>query len=144
MNSRTESTLSEHDPLAGDGIVPLGGELEAVCPACGVRLRTGQIDERPALYCSECCGVLLRCGDFGTVLRNRRAQRHEWEDSPPVDRKAFARSLDCPSCSRVMETHPYYGPGNVVIDSCGSCDLVWLDHNELSELAKAVDHRRPR
>ena len=30
-----------------------------------------------------------------------------------------------------MSTHPYYGPGNVIIDSCETCNLVWLDFGEL-------------
>jgi hypothetical protein len=36
-----------------------------------------------------------------------------------------------------MATHPYYGPGNVVIDSCASCELVWLDFGELEQIVKA-------
>jgi Zn-finger nucleic acid-binding protein len=36
-----------------------------------------------------------------------------------------------------METHPYYGPGNVIIDSCGECDLVWLDFGELKQISDA-------
>ena len=36
-----------------------------------------------------------------------------------------------------METHPYYGPGNVIIDSCTGCDLVWLDFGELAQIADA-------
>ena len=36
-----------------------------------------------------------------------------------------------------METHPYYGPGNVIIDSCGDCDLIWLDAGELKQIEHA-------
>jgi len=36
-----------------------------------------------------------------------------------------------------MDVHPYYGPGNVVIDTCGQCYLVWLDHGELKQIADA-------
>ena len=36
-----------------------------------------------------------------------------------------------------MATHPYYGPGNVVLDSCGACDLVWLDFGELKQIVDA-------
>ena len=36
-----------------------------------------------------------------------------------------------------MTTHPYYGPGNVVIDSCEPCDLVWLDFGELKQIVDA-------
>jgi Zn-finger nucleic acid-binding protein len=36
-----------------------------------------------------------------------------------------------------METHPYYGPGNVIIDSCSRCELIWLDFGELKQIADA-------
>ena len=36
-----------------------------------------------------------------------------------------------------METHPYYGPGNVIIDSCARCEFVWLDFGELKQIADA-------
>jgi len=36
-----------------------------------------------------------------------------------------------------MATHPYYGPGNVVIDSCGQCELIWLDFGELEQIVAA-------
>jgi Zn-finger nucleic acid-binding protein len=36
-----------------------------------------------------------------------------------------------------MDVHPYYGPGNVVIDTCGKCGLVWLDHGEMAVIENA-------
>jgi Zn-finger nucleic acid-binding protein len=36
-----------------------------------------------------------------------------------------------------MDRHPYLGPGNVVIDTCSTCDLIWLDHGELTEMVDA-------
>ena len=36
-----------------------------------------------------------------------------------------------------MATHPYYGPGNVVIDTCETCELVWLDFGELKQIVDA-------
>jgi hypothetical protein len=41
-----------------------------------------------------------------------------------------------------MEVHPYYGPGNVVIDSCSACDLIWLDHGELKQISDAPGRDR--
>jgi Zn-finger nucleic acid-binding protein len=38
-----------------------------------------------------------------------------------------------------MDTHPYAGPGNVIIDSCGDCWLLWLDRGELARIAHAPD-----
>ena len=36
-----------------------------------------------------------------------------------------------------MSTHPYFGPGNVVIDNCEACELVWLDFGELKQIVDA-------
>lgn len=36
-----------------------------------------------------------------------------------------------------MDVHPYYGPGNVAIDSCSACNLVWLDFGELRQITHA-------
>ena len=41
-----------------------------------------------------------------------------------------------------MDTHPYYGPGNVVIDSCDRCELVWLDFGELKQIVDAPGQDR--
>ena len=39
-----------------------------------------------------------------------------------------------------MLTHPYYGPGNIVLDTCSQCDLVWLD---AGEFGRAIDAPGP-
>ena len=36
-----------------------------------------------------------------------------------------------------MDAHFYAGPGNVVIDSCEDCSLIWLDHGKLMRLVLA-------
>ncbi|MEO5896194.1 MAG: hypothetical protein ABIS06_10865 [Vicinamibacterales bacterium] len=36
-----------------------------------------------------------------------------------------------------MDTYPHYGPGNVVIDNCAGCDLVWLDFGEIRQIVAA-------
>jgi hypothetical protein len=36
-----------------------------------------------------------------------------------------------------MATHPYYGPGNVIIDTCEPCEVVWLDFGELKQIVAA-------
>ena len=39
-------------------------------------------------------------------------------------------------CHKPMDTHPYYGGGNAVIDTCPRCQLVWLDAGELTVLGQ--------
>jgi Zn-finger nucleic acid-binding protein len=38
-----------------------------------------------------------------------------------------------------MDTHPYLGPGHIVIDSCSECGLNWLDSGELMRIVRAPD-----
>jgi len=39
-----------------------------------------------------------------------------------------------------MITDWYYGPGNIIIDTCEACGIVWLD---AGELRRAVDAPGP-
>lgn len=60
----------------------------------------------------------------------------------PLDRQALARELSCPKCSYRFETYPHYGPGNVIIDNCTRCDLVWMDFGELRQIVDAPGRDR--
>jgi Zn-finger nucleic acid-binding protein len=33
-----------------------------------------------------------------------------------------------------MDTHQYGGAGNVVIDNCYACSVIWLDWGELNRI----------
>ncbi|MEZ6128260.1 MAG: zf-TFIIB domain-containing protein [Planctomycetaceae bacterium] len=133
------------DPLTVDRITPMGGDLDAECPTCRKTLCMGQIEGRPVLYCGGCYGLLLKNVDFGTITRERRARRadREAEAVKPLDASQYDRRIDCPNCQSKMEVHPYYGPGNIVIDSCGQCQYVWLDHGELRTVERAEGGREP-
>jgi Zn-finger nucleic acid-binding protein len=73
------------------------------------------------------------------VQRLRNLQR-EQADAPPVDPHDLTRSVLCPHCHRAMDAHFYAGPGNVVLDSCETCDLNWLDHGELTQIIRAPEY----
>jgi len=137
--------FSVDDPLTVERITPMGGDLDAECPTCQKTLCTGQIEDRPLLYCGGCYGLLLKHQDFGIVTRQRRARRTgcEAEAVKPLDPSQYDRRIDCPNCRSKMEVHPYYGPGNVVIDSCNECQYIWLDHGELRTVERAEGGREP-
>ena len=110
-----------------DGIRVLGEENEAkACAVCAKPLASALLDEsHPVRYCRNCRGVLLARASFATVVHRRRA----WATDPPgpaipLDRAHLERPVSCPVCRRRMETHPYFGPGNVVIDSVIKGDTV--------------------
>jgi Zn-finger nucleic acid-binding protein len=41
-----------------------------------------------------------------------------------------------------MNTSPYSGPGNIVVDTCVHCGLMWLDCGELTVMANAPGRDR--
>ena len=80
---------------------------------------------------------------FASVLNKRRA----WAtvpptEPPPLDRRALDRKLLCPVCGARMTTYPYSGAGNVVIDNCVACDLIWLDFGEMRQMVDAPGRDR--
>jgi Zn-finger nucleic acid-binding protein len=133
-------------PTTGaDGVRVLGDDSEAKpCAVCGKTLATALLDEtHPVRYCQNCRGVLIARSGFATVVQKRRA----WAtDQPgpaiPLDPSHLERQVSCPMCGHRMETHPYFGPGNVVIDSCVRCELVWLDFGELKQIVAAPGRDR--
>ena len=93
----------------------------------------------PIRYCRNCRGVLIARRSFAAVVEKRRAWATGTPGPPvPLNRQELERKVRCPACTGPMATHPYYGPGNVVIDSCETCELMWLDFGELES-----DRRRP-
>jgi len=133
-------TFLNQNPMAVDRITPLQGEVSSACPFCRDQtLQMGQLDNHRVLYCGQCYGVLVQNADFGHLIRDRRARRNtpEYEDVRPIDARQYERRMNCPNCHERMEVHPYYGPGNIVIDSCSRCLLVWLDHGELACVERA-------
>ncbi|MCA9063247.1 MAG: zf-TFIIB domain-containing protein [Planctomycetaceae bacterium] len=139
-----EYCLSLHfpfdDPLKVDQLVVSGEPVTSECPICSESLTGGNLDDVRVLHCKVCYGILLRNTDFGKVVSNRRSDRGAGvgEIPLPLDPRQYQRQLNCPSCHGPMEAHPYYGPGNSVIDSCCRCQLVWLDHGELRRIVRAA------
>jgi Zn-finger nucleic acid-binding protein len=128
------------ETVAGDGIRILAQNQQPLsCAACSKPLVTAILDEAHQIqYCRNCRGVLIPRRSFAAVVQKRRA----WATDPPgppvaLDRKELDRKVACPSCGKPMATHPYYGPGNVVIDTCEDCHAVWLDFGEMKQIVDA-------
>jgi Zn-finger nucleic acid-binding protein len=125
---------------ADDGIKVLAeGEASVGCPVCEKPLAQALLDQaHPVRFCGNCRGVLMPRTAFAAVVQKRRA----WATSPPgpavpLNRQELERTVRCPACKGRMEAHPYYGPGNVVMDSCVTCELTWLDFGELRQIVDA-------
>lgn len=135
---------SFHFPDANrDGVRVLGETSQMTCPVCRIDLVSGSVDEVRVLTCPKCRGVLMHQWNLYTIVRYLRAEFGERDRPPrPLNRADLDREIFCPSCHRVMDTHPYYGPGNVIIDNCADCGLIWLDFGELDRILGAAGRDR--
>ena len=128
-----------------DGVVLLGQRGEVDCPVCSTTLTTAAVAEVRVLQCTTCRGVLAGQEAFSAIVKFVRAQTSgEPDPVRPVNQAELEREIDCPYCGQVMDTHPYYGPGNVVIDNCPRCSVVWLDYGELGVIRDAPGRDRGR
>lgn len=129
-----------HFPERDDqGVRVLGAPLSShPCPDCSRGLSPATLDDHSRVFhCGNCRGVLLPRSVFVTVLQTRRAWAGTAPAPPvPLNARELERAASCPACHGRMDTHPYHGPGAIVIDSCARCDLIWLGTGELQ---RAVD-----
>jgi Zn-finger nucleic acid-binding protein len=135
------------NPAAEDGIRVLERPSGALpCPLCGAPLATSLLDDEQRVdHCERCRGLLMLRQRFTEAVNRRRARETGPPVSPPpVDPRELQRQLVCPSCREPMNVHPYYGPGNVVIDTCSRCELIWLDFGELKQITEAPGRDRGR
>ena len=135
-------------PTAGtDGIRVLDDANSTLpCGVCSKPLAVAVLDAAHQVrYCRNCRGVLMARSTFAAVVHARRAWTSEPPAPPvPLDRGELARKIVCPECRSSMAVHPYYGPGNVVMDSCERCNAVWLDFGELRQITDAPGADRGR
>ena len=135
-------TFHHPDPNR-DGIRILGESSDLACPVCRDTLVTAALDLNSALYCSNCRGVLLHQAVLVFSLNYLRKISNAITPPQRFDSKELERPLRCPRCHHDMNTHPYGGPGNIVIDNCNDCNLVWLDYGELNRVLTAPGNDRP-
>jgi Zn-finger nucleic acid-binding protein len=113
------------------------------CPLCNVPLVRAQIARWRMWHCTTCRGLLIQRTDFRALVEYKRSRAFGPPDPiQPFDRSLLERVLHCPVCKEKMETHPYFGPGQFVIDSCIPCEVVWLDYGELRKAINAPGRDR--
>ena len=121
-----------------DQIVPQNRVTPFSCPRCSIDLEVGKIGNTEVCYCPTCRGLIIDSESLGAVIQARRGAYTGPDDKPvPADFSELDVHGNCPACYAVMEAHHYFGPGNIVLDTCNGCKLAWLDHGELSIIARA-------
>jgi len=129
-----------------DGVRVLGEPGEAHCPVCkDVLLVLASLEDIRLQHCPRCQGLLFKVGSFQSAMRKGRLRFMEYQSRPtPLNPDELQRKLDCPYCSKPMDTHPYGGPGNIVIDNCPRCWVNWLDYKEFRRVITAPERVRAR
>jgi Zn-finger nucleic acid-binding protein len=125
----------------GDGVTVVGDSVGAACPVCRLPLQSTLLEKETVCYCDRCHGFLTPIDSFGRIVWSRRARHSPNEQrTAPFDPAELRRVLKCPDCGERMDAHPYSGGGNAVVDTCESCNLIWLDAGELAVIERYISH----
>lgn len=124
-----------------DGVRVLEEQSGQDCPVCSAPLMRAFLGKSPVVYCTKCNGMLIGMGMIEGMIDRLRSEHAAGSAPPPAEKDDLRRKINCPQCQRPMDAHIYGGPGNVVIDSCEDCCLIWLDRGELMRIARAPDSR---
>ena len=129
-------------PLApNEDDIVVGTETTHVCPACQALLVDATIENRSVRYCTKCRGLLVLIFNFLPLVEYMRTVWHSTgANIQPRDHADADRHFACPLCGKTMLSYPYGGPGNVNIDSCEPCSVIWLDRDELRRIVLAPDY----
>ena len=133
---------SEQEAPAALEYLELLSETSTPCPLCFTPLAASRLEGYSLRCCGRCFGMLIEMSCFAAVIDVLRAHESRVTRTALPRRQAPSdRLVNCPSCGQPMVSHLYGGAGNVVIDSCETCRLNWLDPGELRRIAVAPDWR---
>jgi len=127
------------------GLRVLGENPEGIaCPQCQVILNlVTYADFFRGYQCPQCQGLLFNRTTFREAIDFQRSKtKLPSEPFSSYQPAELERKTFCPVCERQMETFQYNGPGNIVIDTCHPCDLIWLDYGELQKVVNAPGRDR--
>jgi Zn-finger nucleic acid-binding protein len=128
-----------------DGVRVIGDPSRLGCPICTTPLVLAWVQETRVLHCPNCQGLLLpQLAFLATVQYLRARAAGPPIIPPPMNPRNLERQIHCPQCEKRMHTHPYGGPGNIVVDNCPDCLLIWLDRDELGRIRNAPGRDRGR
>jgi Zn-finger nucleic acid-binding protein len=126
-------------------ITAAGQETGFLCPTCpDQNLQVGNLFGTQVCYCDQCSGFVIDRMTLGELIDELRAS-YDGPDDEPIQIKPteLHQISQCPACLEKMETFNYYGPGNVILDTCVPCKLTWFNHGELGKIIRAPGRRTP-
>jgi Zn-finger nucleic acid-binding protein len=121
-----------------DGVALLDEISPFACPLCTSSLVSAAILDVCIDSCPNCRGNLIHQSKMLPILRQVRPLEAALEEQDlPANPSELTRGLACPSCQKPMSAYPYGGPGNILIQGCADCQLIWLDYGELGRILRS-------
>jgi Zn-finger nucleic acid-binding protein len=118
-----------------DGVALLDEISPYPCPICNKPLVSAIVNEVRIFSCPKCRGNLIDQSKMLPIIRQSKSLDSINEGLPsPLKRSELTRTASCPACHK---TYPYGGPGNIIIQGCEHCRLIWLDFGELSRIIRS-------
>ena len=122
-----------------DGVKILGEPASRICPVCKIPLVTAAIEEIHVQACARCRGVMVNQDQLAFIINTLRLNSNKMENILPLDRADLNQVRVCQTCGRTMDTHAYEGGGNIVIDVCARCGIIWFDYGEIKRIISSPD-----
>jgi Zn-finger nucleic acid-binding protein len=121
-----------------DGIALLDEISPFACPTCNKPLVSAVVQNVHIFSCPNCRGNLIDQSKMLPILRQAEPLDSICEDVLyPQNPSELTRTAVCPSCQKMMSVYPYGGGGNIIIQGCAQCRLIWLDFGELSRIIRS-------
>lgn len=130
-------------PSSNSSIESLGEASSLLCQTCdGTPLKLGVIHNTEVYFCLDCGGFAIQRGPLADLVEDLRSI-YEGPDSAPIplDQEQLDLHLDCVACHSLMKTVVFNGPGNVVITTCGNCEISWIKDGDLDRIVRAPGRR---
>ena len=118
------------------------------CPVCKSLLRREKVQYVEFDICGDCCGIWVS-GEQFRALAAKVAADGQVQSSAKLSfepRKVITLSADnpaarnCPKCREPMREFNYAYDSNVFLDRCGQCKGIWLDPNEIIDIAAHIQY----
>ncbi|MHC4292152.1 MAG: zf-TFIIB domain-containing protein [Planctomycetota bacterium] len=117
------------------------------CPGCHSSLRREKYQHVAFDICPDCRGIWVSGEQFHALAVNV-AVDGQVESSAKLTfkpRKALKPGPDnpvrvCPQCTLAMREFNYAYDSNIFLDRCGKCKGIWLDPNEIIDIAKHIQY----
>jgi Zn-finger nucleic acid-binding protein len=121
---------------AENGVRVLGGDATGFsCPICNIPLVNAAIGAARMIYCTRCHGMMAPMPALEGLIDAAHIVGPAGAAPAASDPADLHRKLACPRCHHAMDAHFYAGPGNVIVNSCEDCCLLWLDRGGLMRIA---------